>query len=199
MCVAIDRTIKSVSKSCEDMRRGNQIVVAQLQDELRALHREIDKERRALFTDRSSGVWNRHKIDSRLEDLVRRQDPFCVLMIGVQNLRGLYLQHSRTVIEGSLKAMLARLANLLGEDALIGRWSEDVFAAVLDVHPSVAEKLREQAEGKLSGTYSMQENGLARRVGMEVRVGVVEREKGADAATFYPRMGRVATIAIEVP
>ena len=197
MCGAIDHTIKSVSQSCEEMKRGNQVVVAQLQDELRALHQEIEKERRALFTDRSSGVWNRHKIDSRLEDLVRRQDPFFVLLIGIKNLRGLYLQYSRTMIEGSLKALLARLANLLGEEALIGRWSEDMFAAILDVNPAVAERLREQADRKLSGGYSMQENGLARRVVLEVTVGMVEREKGADAATFYPKLGQIAMVVIE--
>jgi GGDEF domain-containing protein len=197
MSGAIGHAIQSVSQSCEEMKRGNQMVVAQLQDELRALHQEIEKERRALYTDRSSGVWNRQKIDLRMEDLMRKPEPFCVLLVGIGSLHGLYAQHSRTMIEGSLKALLARLANLLGEEAMIGRWSEDVFAAILDVDPSVVEKLREQAVLKLSGGYSIQENGISRTVALEVKVGMVAREKGADAATFYPKLGQVGAQVVE--
>jgi GGDEF domain-containing protein len=197
MCGAIDHAVQSVSQSCEEMKRVNQVVVAQLQDELRALHQEIDKERRALYTDRSTGVWNRQKIDTRIEDLMRRPDAFCVLLLGIGNLRGLHVQYSRTVIEGTLKSLLGRLANLLGDEAMIGRWSEDVFVAVLDIDPGVVEKLREQAAHKLSGSYSMQENGLARKVDIQVKVGMVEREKGAEPVTFYPKLGQIAAVVVE--
>jgi len=197
VCGAVDHAIKTVSQSCAEMKRGNQVVVAQLQDELRALHQEIEKERRTLYTDRSSGVWNRNKLDRRIEDLVRQEDPFCVLLVGIKNLRSLYVQYSRTVIEGTLKALVGRMANLLGDDVMIGRWSEDVFAAVLDVPPSVGQQLRGLAELKLSGTYSMQENGLSRRVVMDVAAGLVEREKGADAGAFYPKLGQTVAVVQE--
>jgi len=194
---AIDHTIKSVSQCCQEMKKGNQMVVAQLQDELRALHLEIEKERRSLYTDRSSGVWNRQKIDGRIDDLVRRSDPFCVLLVGIRNLRSMNVEHSRTVVESSLKSMLARLSGLVGDDVMIGRWSEDVFAVVLDIDPSMAEELRERVEQKISGCYSAQENGLSTRVNMEVSVGVVERAKGADGASFYPKLGQIASIVVE--
>ncbi len=197
MSKAIGRATRSVSQSCEEMRRGNQMVVIQLQDELRALHQEIEKERRSLCTDQSSGVWNRQKIDSRIEDLLRKPDPFCVLLVGIEKLRGLYAQYSRTAIERSLKALLARFATLLGDEAMIGRWSEDVFVAILDVDPAAAGKLREQAEQKLTGGYAVQENALTRKVVMEVKVGMVARAKRAEAAAFYPKLGQVAARVVE--
>jgi GGDEF domain-containing protein len=99
-------------------------------------------------------------------------------------------------MEGSLKALLERFANLLGDEAMIGRWSEDVFAAVLDATPEVGEKLRERAELKLSGKYAVQENGLSRTVSMEVRVGLIEREKADDAALFCPKLAQIATVVV---
>src|SRR5262249_41688714 len=135
---AIDHTVTTVRQSCQDMQSANNAVVAQLRDEIRSLHKEIEKERRALFTDRDSGVSNRHKVDWRLQDLLRKDEPLCVLVVGVSNLRALGEEQSRTVVDGLLQALVKRLLNLIGDDAMLGRFNEDVFVAITDLEPGTA-------------------------------------------------------------
>ncbi len=52
----IGEAINSIQGSVQQMQRSNQLVVAQLQDEIRILHQQIDAERKALDTDRASGA-----------------------------------------------------------------------------------------------------------------------------------------------
>jgi GGDEF domain-containing protein len=181
-----------IAASIDQMRRGNQLVIAGLRDEIRLLHRAIESERRSLFTDRSSGVWNRHKMDERIDELLRLNEPFCLLLIFVQNLKSLDSLHSRTVTEGALKALLQRFGALLGEDAMIGRWSEDEFAAILEVAPAAALSFSREAARKLSGNYSVQENGLARNVELQAMAGVIEREPAANREDFRKKLDKLA-------
>ncbi len=51
--------VAAIESSVAQIQHGNQLVVAQLQDEIRVLHLQIEQERKALFTDRASGAWNR--------------------------------------------------------------------------------------------------------------------------------------------
>ena len=125
-----------IQSSVEQIQRGNQLVVAQLQDEIRVLHLQFEQDRKALFTDRASGAWNRQKIDIHLDNLLRQNQPFCLLMVRVRNLKRLESQHSRTVVESTLKALVSRFAAMAGDEAVIGRWTEDQFVAVLDMPPA---------------------------------------------------------------
>jgi len=188
----IHNATTGIAASFEQMRRSNQLVIAALRDEIRLLHEQRESERRSLFTDRSSGVWTRQKMDSRIDELIQLNQPFCLLLIFVRNLKGLDSIHSRTVIEGALKALLQRFGALLGEDAMIGRWSEDEFAAILEVAPAAAVAFSDQAARKLSGSYSVQENGLARNVEFQTTAGVIERESAGNHADFRQKVAKLA-------
>jgi len=188
----IGAAVVSIQSSVEQIQRGNQIVVAQLQDEIRALHQQFEQERKALFTDRESGAWNRQKIDLHLDNLLRQNQPFCLLLVWVRNLKRIESQYSRTVVEGTLKALTSRFAAIVGDDPVIGRWTEDQFVAVLDVPPGRAMPLSVEASRKLSGGYAIQENGLSQTVTIQVTAGVLDRTPGADSATFHQKLEQLA-------
>ncbi|PYT19173.1 MAG: hypothetical protein DMG59_01520 [Acidobacteria bacterium] len=181
-----------IAATFEQARRANQLVVVQLQDEIRALHQEMEKERRALFTDRSSGVWNRQKMDCRIEELLRRGEAFCLLMVRVRNLKRLERQYSRTVVEGTLKALLQRFYGSLGDDAMIGRWSEQEFVAILDVDAARGMAISQEVARKLSGPYSIQENGLAQKVTLQVASGMIDCAAGSAPAGFLEKLAHMA-------
>jgi GGDEF domain-containing protein len=178
----------SLAASFDQLRRSNQLVIAQLQDEIRLLHQNIQSERRALFTDRSSGAWNHAKMVERMEELMRQDEPFCILLVGIRNLKRLDGRYSRTVVEGALKAVLTRFQNMAGEEAMLGRWSEEEFIAILPVEPATAMTLSREVTRKLSGNYAVQENGLAQHIVLQVATGVVERKTGDVAAKFHKRV-----------
>ena len=182
----------SISSSVDQMRRSNQLVIAQLRDEIRLLHQEIQTERRALLTDRASGAWNRQKLESRIIELLHQDEPFCVLLVGLRNFKALDGRHSSTVIAGALKAVLMRLHQMLGEDAMVGRWSEEEFAAILAMEPSQVMALSKQVTAKLSGDYAVQENGLSHNVTIHATAGMVDRRAGADPEGFRRKLEQMS-------
>ncbi|MGH9558173.1 MAG: GGDEF domain-containing protein [Bryobacteraceae bacterium] len=188
----IRKTISEIGSSLDNMRRANEMTVAQLRDEIRVLHDQLQAERRALFTDPCSGAWNRQKIVERLEEMLRQPEPFCLVLIGIRNLKRIEQRYSRTVLEGTLKALLQRFRGMTG-DAAIGRWSDDQFAALLDIEPGGAMALSREAARKLSGAYSVQENGLAQEVLIEVTAGVLVRGRADDSNAFRKKLGQLAS------
>jgi GGDEF domain-containing protein len=188
----IGAAVAGIQSSVEQIQRENKLVLAQMQDEIRALHAQIEQERKALYTDRASGAWNRQKIDTHLDNLLRQNQPFCLLLVWVRNLKRIEGQYSRTVVEGALKALIGRFAAITGEEAVIGRWTEDQFVAVLDVPPGHAIPLSAEATRKLTGGYAVQENGLSQRVSLQTTAGVIDRSPGSDAATFHQKLQQLA-------
>jgi GGDEF domain-containing protein len=184
----IGAAVRSISASLEHVHRRDQLIVAQLHDEIRVLHQEMEMERRALFTDPSSTAWTRQKVDLKIQERLRQNDPFCVIVVCVRNLRRLREDHSRTVFEGTLKALLMRFRGALGDEILIGRWSDEEFVAMIDLGGSAAVALAAELANKLKGPYSIQENGFAHTVVLKLATGSVERVTGSDPAGFLPTL-----------
>jgi GGDEF domain-containing protein len=178
----------NIASSVERLRRGNQLIIAQLQDEIRILHQEVQAERRAQYTDRASGAWNRQKITERVEELFRQNEPFCFLVVRIHNLKQLDGKYSRNVIEGTLKAFLMRFHQILGEDAMIGRWSTEEFVGILEITPPEVVAVSSEIARKLSGNYSVQENGLSQTVGLQIMTGIIERREGVISDSFYRKV-----------
>jgi GGDEF domain-containing protein len=194
---SIFAAISSIASSLDQMRRANRLVVAQLQNEIRLLHQAMQSERQSLFTDRASGAWNRQKLTGRIEELLQRDEPFCVLMIALRNFKRLDGRYSRTVVENVLSALVSRFHSILGPESPIGRWSEDQFAAILPMQPANAMALSREVTQKLSGNYSVQENGLAQSIAIQVTAGIAERRAGTEAAKYYRKLEQLAVVINE--
>lgn len=189
---AIHAGIRTATQTIGDsmivMRRRHQAGIAELRDEIRALHRQIEREHKAQFLDPATGVWNRRKLDMRVADLVEHNQPFCILLVCVRNLPRLDRRFPQIMIEGALKALLDRLANLLEEGAVIGRWDEQNFAAILEMEPAAAIRVSRVAAGQLAGEYPVQENGLSRNILLEAAAGVIDRTAGSDPTSFQQKL-----------
>jgi GGDEF domain-containing protein len=188
----INTAVTGIESSVQRMQRDNQLVIAQLQDEIRVLHQQIELERKALYTDQASGAWNRPKLETHIDNLLRQNQPFCLLLVCVRNLKRIESQYSRTVVEGTLKALILRFAAIAGEDPLIGRWTEDQFVAILDLPAAEALPLSAEATRKLSGPYAVQENGLAQKVIVQAAAGVIDRAPNADPSAFRRKLEQLA-------
>jgi GGDEF domain-containing protein len=191
---ALVETKAEIGASIERMDHQHGLMIAQLRDEIRSLHQQIDADRRAQFTDRATGVWNRHKLDAQMEEMLKHDESFCVLVVGIRNLRRLDQRYSPAVVEGGVKALLQRLTAMLDDDATLGRWQEETFAAVLQIDPATAMSMSRKASKKLTGVYSVQENGLSRNIELHAVAGVIERERGMDTASFQRKLQQMAEV-----
>jgi GGDEF domain-containing protein len=181
-----------LAASLEQMQRSNQMVIAQLADEIRLLHEQAATQQRGRFTDAESGARNREKIDEKIGDLLRARQPFCLLFLNIHNLQRLQARHSGAVVEGSLKALVKRLHSA-AQDAFVGRWSEQAFVAILDLPSGGSIALARNVSNKLSGSYSVQENGLSHQILLEVTAGTIEHAAEEKAEAFSRKLGQLSS------
>ncbi len=102
-------------------------------------------------------------------------------------------RYSRTVVEGVLQRSGRRdFTIILGLDGVtIGRWTRGTPVATLPVQPSNPMALSREVTQKLSGNYSVQENGLAQNISLEVAAGIAERRAGIDSAKYYKKLDQL--------
>jgi GGDEF domain-containing protein len=189
---AISQTAKAALKSCEDVKRSNQLIIAQLQDEIRSLHQEVEKEHRAALTDQATNLWNREKLDTRTKDLMLLDEPFCMFMIGIANLPALSRQHPAHIVQECVKAAGGRLKAMAGQEGMVGRWNQDVLSIIFNLPLAGVSLSAQKIQDKLAGPYSVQDEGVANQIHLEIHVETVERPKGVGEALFYPKLGQAA-------
>lgn len=187
----VRQAASSIGESWEQLRRANQLALAQLHDEIRSLHREIETERRAQFIDTASGAWNRKKVMLRIEEDLNRDESFCVVLASIRDLKRLSAGYSGPVIEGALKALVKRIQGVAGKETMVGRWSEDQFAILLEIDPAQAVPIAKTISEELSGRYSIQERGVSRSLTLRIDTAIIDRPAGVPAEKFRERLASV--------
>ncbi len=196
---------REITRSYDDLNRMNQLVVAELQHEIRLLHKEMESERRAAWSDPESGAWLKRKLDEKIEDLLGTQEAFSVIVIAIVNLKRLEAQCSKTVVHGALNAMVKRSIGVVGDDAMVARLCRDLFATVVELETTSAQAIATELSERLSSRYSVQENGIAQAISMRVFCSVVDRPRDGDAEDFRRRLDQMvgdnphAPVSEEVP
>jgi GGDEF domain-containing protein len=185
---AIGSAVGAIAASVAKMQSSHQLVVAQLRDEMRLLHKQIDTERRTLYTDRETGLWNRQKLDAQIVDRLENGQHFCLLLVRLRHLKRLEHKYTRPVVVGAVKAFLECFTAMIGEGAFLGRWNEESFAAILDIEQAEAIAISQRATAKLSGTYSVQEKGAWLNVPLQAVAAVAGHPAGDDGASFHQEL-----------
>ncbi|MSV35125.1 MAG: GGDEF domain-containing protein [Bryobacterales bacterium] len=182
----------SISDSIAVMQRSHKAAVAQMRDEIRVLHKQVDMERRAHLVDHATGVWIREKLDSRIAELAAAERGFCLLLVYVRNLKQLHARYSGAIVKACLGLLVKRLSEMLGEKAMIGRWEENSFAAILEVPASAAMGLSRAATQSLSGIYAVQESGESRNVSLVAVAGVIDWAVGVDDDAYQKKLRQMS-------
>lgn len=195
---AIHHAAETAIKSCGEIRRSCEVVIAQLQDEIRNLHREVDQQRRAAMTDQATNIWNRAKLDNRVKDLVLLNEPFCVILIGIPDLVQVTRRDPR-LIPGLLQAIAGRLTTMAkkgGESGMAGRWNDEVFAIVFNLPLMAVPLTPADMKKTLSSAYTVQLDGASIEVSISAHVTTVERPKDSNESAFYLQLGQAAFEAV---
>jgi GGDEF domain-containing protein len=187
---AIQASTSKIAASVEQMRSSNQLAIAQLKDEIRLLHQEVQAARRSPAPDPASE--SRRQMNGRMEEFVKKNASFSVLLVVVHNLDGLQNCYSASVIASALRGFQSRFENLVPSPALVGRWAKDQFAAILSTAPGNAIQMSNQVVGRLSEPFLEQDKGGAHSVVFNARAGVIEFQSGSDLAKFQSRLKQLA-------
>jgi GGDEF domain-containing protein len=187
---AVHASIGKIEASIQQMRSSNQLAIAQLKDEIRLLHKEVQDARRSQAADPTAE--SRHRITGQMEEFVKRKAPFSVLLVVVRNLEGLQNCYSTAAIDAALRGFQTRFETILPSTAMVGRWARDQFAAILSTAPSNAIEMSSQIVHKLSEPFVEQDKGGSHSIAFTPRAGVVEFSPSSDLAKFHSRLKQLA-------
>jgi GGDEF domain-containing protein len=185
---AIHATTAKIAASVEQMRASNQLAIAQLKDEIRLLHQEVQAARRA----KAEPTPESRQLDNRIDEMIRKNTPFSVLLVVIRNLEGLGNCHSAEVVGNAIHDFQARFQNILPSSAIVGRSGPDQFAAILVAPPSNAMEMSSEVVRKLSSPFIENERGVSHSVTFNPRAGVIEFRPGLDAVKFQAKLKQLA-------
>jgi GGDEF domain-containing protein len=182
----------AIEQSFAQMQRSNETVIARLQEEIRGLHKTMETERRIQGTDPSTGASNRRRVAERIDDLLRRDESFGLLLIAVLNWKRVVQEHSPEAAAASLKALAARLTEKFGAEGLVGRWSDDVLAVIVETDPAIAATMTAGVDAEFSGGAGAGSAASQPQppAALQIRSALIGRARGSGAADFYPKIGQ---------
>jgi len=186
---AIRSTTSKFSAIIEQMRAGNQLAIAQLKDEIRLLHQEVQAARRA---KPDSTTPEARQVGNKIEEMIRQNKPFSVLLVVIRNLEGLANCHSAEVVGNAVQDFQARFQNILPSSAIVGRCGPDQFAAILGMPPANAMEMSSEVVRKLSTPFVENEQGVSHSVMFNPRAGVIEFRPGSDPVKFQVKLKQLA-------
>jgi GGDEF domain-containing protein len=169
----------TIETSLEQVRKQHQLTVAQFVAEIRILHKRIDGLESAASIDRLTQLFNREEMETRIRGV--QSAKITVLLLKAGGLRAAEAQFGREVAEELAGAFTKRLRNSLPPTAVVGRWSEEGFLAILQADQNEVTALAKRIVENLAGAYSCLKAGKTVRPAMQLRVGVVDPQSdGAD-------------------
>jgi GGDEF domain-containing protein len=127
-----------------------------------------------------------------LEEMVRGDEPFSVLLVVLRNLDGLQNCHSANVIASAVRGFQARFENIVPSSAMVGRWAKDQFAAVLTAPPADAIEMSNGVVRRLSEPFVEPEQDGVHSVVFSPRAGVIEFRPGSGLAKFQAKIQQMA-------
>jgi diguanylate cyclase (GGDEF)-like protein len=168
---AVFAAASTIESSLDEVRKQHQLTVAQFLIEIGMLHKRIVALESAASVDRLTQLFNREEMEARISG--ERPAKMSVLLLKAGGLRAAETQFGRAVAEELAGAFAKRLHNSLPLTAVIGRWSEEEFVAILQAdEPETAALARRISEG-LAGAYACLKGGKTVRPVIHLRVGVV--------------------------
>jgi GGDEF domain-containing protein len=186
----------AILQSHHKLEQSQRLVITQLQSEIQALHHAMEHDRKRGYTDLFSGAWNRQKITERIDLLLAGSQPFWVLVFEITNFRKIQGRYSQNVLQGAVRSLLSTLRQLLLHDCAVGRWSDDLYLAVIDEEPNAVVSVSAELKRKLPSLYTVPDASGVQTVRLDVALGIVDRRQGVDAGRFYLKLKQI-TEALE--
>jgi GGDEF domain-containing protein len=161
----------AIEAGFEELRRQHRLTLSQFVVEIQMLHRRIDSLETAAAVDHLTRLHSRPSMEER----VRLTPPgSSLLMAKVTGIRLTESRYPSEVAAQLVAAFTKRLRNMMPPNAVLGRWSDEEFLAILTMKKSDAIGLANRIAEHLSGPYSCVLNGKTVRPALRLTVAVAE-------------------------
>jgi GGDEF domain-containing protein len=177
----------AIEQSLEQMRKQHKFVVSQLQTEMHLLHTRIDTLEAAAATDEASKLSNRRFLAEYLG--ATPAEGACFLVLKMSGLAEARARFGPAIADEVVNTFGRRLRNTVPKDAVVGRWSEQDFLAIVPAaaKPADGNLIKRFAE-HLSMPYACMIAGKVVRVPIAVTAECLAFPPGTSASQMQARL-----------
>ena len=187
--LAIQAATAQIRAAIEQMRSANRMAIAQLQDEIRLLHHEIDVDRHRAANP-ATRLHTRTEMNQQIEQALSKPGPFCLLLIAFTNWRRVMRRFSCDSVQQVTSEMIRRIHAAIDPDLIVGAWGEGEFLAILQVDAATAISISREVAATLSTAYSFEEDGQLCAADFKVKAGAIDR--GSNEFDFQDKLAGLA-------
>lgn len=175
----------SIAGTVEQIKAQNHVIISQLRDEIRTLHKRLDSpERREA---RAGSIVNRAPFERRIRVKVSANEIFSLYLVRITNWKDIIGSVDQDEAQTMVNQVAEKLAEILGPDTFTGRWYDGYFAAIIGLDKRAAMEGSSDLAQQIAGIYQMGRVPVAIRV----RVAVVDYIAGQDAEQTLKRVDRL--------
>ena len=183
----INESLNGISGCIDHIHRQNQLVVAQLRDEIRTLHSRVEAAERTAAVDPVTGAMSRREIESAIQREVSNSVPFCLIFVWVKNLKMLQRQYGRKISDDLTIAACRRFADIVEQRGMVGRWSDDELIAIVRIQKTDAIRFCKDLPSQIKGPHECVHQNRTLHLLLQVSAGVVEARPGERAERLLDR------------
>ena len=188
---SIIETAGQIEDSIEEIKRLNGLTVSQFLIEVKTLHKRIEVLETAGRKDVLTGLATRVEMEKLILEEVDRRGAFSLLLLRICNLPMVQRQFGIGLRADVISAFAKRLHGGLPTEALVGRWSEDRFIALLAMQKSEAMSQAKRLTEHVSGVYVCMENGKPQKPNLVVNVSVIDHSAGSTYDSLISRINQL--------
>ena len=176
----------AIEQSLEQIRKQHQLTVSQFQTELRLLHSRIDSLETAAVLDEATKFSNRRFIAEYLSSPIPAGAGLMTLRIrGLGQARA---QYGPALCDELVATFGRRLRNSLPKEAVVGRWSEQDFLAIVSPGKTGELPLSQRVASHVSMPYACMIGGKVVRISLEVTAEYLAGAAGNSAEQMLARV-----------
>ncbi len=176
--------------------------ISAYQSKLENTESKLEKAELQASRDTLTGLDNRRAIEGKLDRLVERKQPFCMLMIDLDKFKHINDRYGHQAGDGVLGQFATELRAQFRAGDAVGRWGGDEFIVILQCGPDEAQAYIDRVEKWVFGSYAVQLESGTRKLPVRGSIGLATWTPGetiqdvlrhADAAMYQYKHARRKT------
>jgi diguanylate cyclase (GGDEF)-like protein len=160
-------------KSCVDqMAQDGRQSLAQLRTKVSTYETKLKEVEQLAAKDSLTGLANRRGVEKRLEWLVSRGEPFCIVVLDLNSFKRVNDEHGHAEGDDLLKKFSEELARNVRTEDTVGRWGGDEFIIVLNRDLATAQTQVRRIQEWVFGDYEILSSRLKGPVTLKVTASI---------------------------
>ena len=178
-----------LSGTIEEIQKRNQLVVTQLQDEIRTLQRRLEQAERR--QGQTANISQRASFEKRVQERIQRGEEFCLFLVRIPNWSHILQTETAERASILISEVHSRLNESLGADTFAGRWYDGYLTALVPLDKRRAMDASDELVRQLSGRYPVPDGAATKMLPISVRIAVLDHFQGQTAEHLLKRVDQL--------